>query len=119
VNGEIRVELDVFSGRPNPAWTLAPAEARELAAMIQRLRPIATRRAAIAGLGYRGFIVARIGTNGAARAWLRIGGGVVEVTEGATSSACADDGQVEGWLLDQARAHGYDALVPRTSTRES
>ena len=50
------VELDAFSGRPNPRWTLAEARAAALARLISSLSP-ATGAASLRapGLGYRGF----------------------------------------------------------------
>jgi hypothetical protein len=53
----ITVELDIFSGRPNPQWTLTPKEESEL---IERViaEPSLTRAPESAGgLGYRGFTV--------------------------------------------------------------
>ena len=58
---DVRVEADLFSGRPNPAWTLSSGEATELA---RRLEKVEARRgepapvgAAGPGLGYRGLVV--------------------------------------------------------------
>lgn len=48
------VELDIFSGRPNPAWELGPGEREELDALVARLSP-SSDRAPELGLGYRGF----------------------------------------------------------------
>lgn len=53
-----RIELDIYSGRQNPSWTLDEKEGAEL---IERLRGepalIAPVNNAKLGLGYRGFIV--------------------------------------------------------------
>ena len=50
------VELDAFSGRPNPRWQLSEGEAAELARLIAGLEPAAgTRSPAPPALGYRGF----------------------------------------------------------------
>ena len=49
------IELDVFSGRPNPQWELdAPAE-RELRQLLGGLSVAPGEPAGPAGLGYRGF----------------------------------------------------------------
>lgn len=58
----MHVELDLFSGRPNPSWELTPAES---ANFLQRLRalPRAAAGQPEEGLGYRGIIVT--GTAGA------------------------------------------------------
>jgi len=52
------VELDVFSGRPNPRWTLSPAQRADL---IDQLRagtiPLLAADSGESRLGYRGFIL--------------------------------------------------------------
>jgi hypothetical protein len=62
----LEVELDVFSGVPNPTWILSP---RQEAALYERLRAdpkqisSATGQNTRLGLGYRGLIVRRIKTD--------------------------------------------------------
>jgi hypothetical protein len=62
----LEVELDVFSGVPNPTWILSP---RQEAALYERLRAdpkqisSATSLNTRLGLGYRGLIVRRIKTD--------------------------------------------------------
>jgi hypothetical protein len=54
----LRVELDVFSGRPNPAWQLdddAAAHVRDAIASLDRAE--SDRPLPAPGLGYRGFRV--------------------------------------------------------------
>jgi hypothetical protein len=51
-----RVELDIFSGRPNPTWSLSSADTATLAGMIEKLSR-AEPAVLFDGLGYRGFIV--------------------------------------------------------------
>ncbi len=54
----VRVTIDMFSGRPNPTWTLDEARAREVLRDIQsRPETIAPLDAYPAILGYRGIIV--------------------------------------------------------------
>lgn len=54
----LRIELDIFSGRPNPSWILSPKEERELVDRVKAdpslMLPVT---AATGGLGYRGYIV--------------------------------------------------------------
>ncbi|MFI7419574.1 hypothetical protein [Nonomuraea sp. NPDC049684] len=56
----LEVELDIFSGMPNPTWTLTYEEEGELTERIravpQQVSPLHTSGEAF-GLGYRGFIV--------------------------------------------------------------
>jgi hypothetical protein len=49
------VELDIFSGRPNPRWELSPPEVRSLRSLQRFLRPTSTAPFEPPGLGYRGF----------------------------------------------------------------
>jgi hypothetical protein len=52
----VRIEADVYSGRPNPNWTLSAAQSETL---IRRLRALPTASGGTQrdGLGYRGMIV--------------------------------------------------------------
>ena len=52
------VELDVFSGRPNPRWTLDEDSAASLRELLSRLTVAAGPPPPQPGLGYRGFLVA-------------------------------------------------------------
>lgn len=56
-DAQMQVELDMFSGRPNPQWNLTPEENAELNRLLQTLPKDKTGKASIPGLGYRGFIV--------------------------------------------------------------
>jgi len=56
------VELDVFSGRPNPRWQLSDAEAARLVELIATLDPAAAAPPAPPGLGYRGFRIPGVAT---------------------------------------------------------
>lgn len=52
----MRVELDVFSGRPNPRWVLDEQQSRELTRLQARLTSTSTVTPDAPGLGYRGFV---------------------------------------------------------------
>lgn len=52
----MRVELDIFSGRPNPSWELSVDEAAELSRRLAALIKTETRPDE-GGLGYRGFVI--------------------------------------------------------------
>lgn len=61
------VELDIFSGRPNPRWTLDATEERELLARISdRTVPMVSASTTDGYLGYRGFVVVATGNTAAA-----------------------------------------------------
>src|SRR4051794_13432217 len=51
----MRVELDIFSGRPNPRWELGEQEAVDLTQAESRLKLSRMRPPEPPGLGYRGF----------------------------------------------------------------
>jgi hypothetical protein len=53
----MRVELDVFSGRPNPHWDLTPQEAVEFCRLFQGLPEGKVDPPTDQGLGYRGLTV--------------------------------------------------------------
>jgi len=50
------VELDVFSGRPNPRWELDEQRSQELRQLERRLTPAGQAAPEPPGLGYRGFV---------------------------------------------------------------
>lgn len=94
----IRVELDVFSGRPNPSWMLSSEEARAIRRLLveaeARPLPASAPPRAEPGLGYRGFRLAE-GSGAEAPTW-RVGGGEVETG----GRRLADpQGGLEGFLL--------------------
>lgn len=103
------VELDVFSGRPNPGWSLAAEEAKDLLSRISRLAPNGGGQSP-AGLGYRGFIVYRTIT-GPPQRWLHVGRGVVSIAENTQVRQCRDTEGIEEWLRQQAIARGYSGLI--------
>lgn len=100
----MKVELDVFSGRPNPSWTLSPEEADELARRLEDLRSL-DQVPVEPGLGYRGFLLSSPGRE------IRVYQGGVTVTEGGTTRRYADVSQIERWLTEQARQRGYGSFV--------
>ncbi|MBU8896743.1 hypothetical protein DRW03_16675 [Corallococcus sp. H22C18031201] len=69
----VTVELDIFSGRPNPRWTLSRKEANALAERV-RADPslLLPMDADTGGLGYRGFILT-VQDTPAAEGWMRAG----------------------------------------------
>ena len=107
----MRIELDVFSGRPNPEWTLTAAEAAELEAMTASLPVAAALPPPFDGLGYRG-IVAR---NPADPGWSLVAfRDTVRVLTPEGSEVRADpDATVERWLLGTAGGAVDPALLAR------
>lgn len=97
------VELDIFSGMPNPTWTLTTAEADTFLKQVDALPPTSGKQLS-GNLGYRGFIVQC--TKGAEMQIIRIQTGIVHISKGATVAYALDENrQLERWLLNTARRH--------------
>ncbi|MCF3119126.1 MULTISPECIES: hypothetical protein [Streptomyces] len=73
------VEIDLYSGRPNPAFGLAPEAAHELMCRIAALPPAPAGAAPPQGLGYRGLRIT--GDPGADVVEIVVAGGVVVVRD--------------------------------------
>lgn len=100
------VELDVFSGRPNPQWTLTEQEAGRVEEMLRDLPPAEPGRAAMEpGLGYRGFLV----RSGARR--IHAGSGVVHFDEGGSGHSRQDAKGLETYLRQLAKERGFGELT--------
>lgn len=104
------IELDIFSGRPNPAWTLTSDEGAALARLVANLPPAAAP--ADVALGYRGFIVTEDSTVGGAGG-MRVFAGTVAVG----GRHFKDVHGAERWLFDNARSHGHGQLVDAVAPR--
>ena len=109
------VTLDVFSGRPNPTWTLTAAQTGELRALLDAL-PDATCKSLALNLGYRGFVV-ELGQSPllSNEYRLRVAGGQVRWGDPWTPDAakpCASDveGRVARFLLESGREQLDDGL---------
>jgi hypothetical protein len=102
----MRVELDIFSGRPNPAWELTEAESAEF---LRRFRALPGAPAGQAvpdegKLGYRGLIVT--GDGGIESfASIVVAGGVALGRKPSGSQVYLDkDQSLERWLVSAGRA---------------
>ena len=97
------VELDIFSGMPNPTWTLVGSEAETF---VKRVAALAHAPASEleGNLGYRGFIVQC--TTGANAQVIRIQAGVVQIVHGGATLYARDESRsVERWLLGTGKAY--------------
>ena len=101
----VTVELDVYSGRPNPTWTLTAQEVAELTLRLQKLATLPTVPS-VGNLGYRGFLLHNPGNAPGIGAEVRVYNGVVIITDQGRTSAYKDSHALEQWLIEQARAHG-------------
>ena len=101
------IELDVYSGRPNPNWTLSKSEAQIVNGMIEGLPVVSADPQP--GLGYRGFIISSVGAHSKK---ITVGNGFVSIAnEGGATLHYRDNTGLERRLIDGAVAHGYGELL--------
>ena len=97
------VELDIFSGMPNPTWSLTNAEADSFVKQLAAL-PRTSARELAGNLGYRGFVVHV--TQEADTEVIRVQSGNVHISQRATNVYLYDEGRkLERWLLNTGRPH--------------
>ncbi|KMO29930.1 hypothetical protein VQ02_28910 [Methylobacterium variabile] len=99
----VDVEVDLYSGRPNPRFPLSPAAAAELERRLDALPPAAAGAATRDGLGYRGLRVAP----GGRFADVFVSAGVVELRDraGRTLSRADPGRRLERWLIEDGAGH--------------
>jgi len=100
---EVEVELDIFSGRSNPRWTLAADRAQALTALIEQGSAAEWREPP--GLGYRGFVLTTEDSR------TRLYRGVLAISRGDRTVYRGDAQALEELLLQQAREHGYGEVL--------
>jgi hypothetical protein len=94
----VEVELDVFSGNPNPVWILSEADGVIFLKKLAML-PQASATELHDDLGYRGFIVEVI--NETEASLIRIQNGTVQLSQNDTNVYYSDqDRHLERWLLN-------------------
>lgn len=98
----VAVELDIFSGRPNPSWILDQQDGAELNRRIAGL-PASDREVQPPGLGYRGFLITGLPDTNTCRVY----GGVIACTDASGEVRHDDTRHAEQWLLDQAKQRGW------------
>jgi hypothetical protein len=102
---DVTVELDAYSGLPNPEWILTPEEAGELSDLLRELPEAAVPPPRTDRLGYRGFRISNPGGEGGIPERLYIAaGGAVQIEGSAGGEVLKDAREVEVWLLELARA---------------
>ena len=103
---QIAVELDAFSGRPNPTWTLPPELARTVSDALSDSRSDAPALAVPGNLGYRGFIIRHEGQE------VRVYKGRLLFNDGGRARTVFDAQGVEALLAADARERGFADVVP-------
>ena len=102
------VELDIFSGMPNPTWALTSADADNFVKQLKKL-PSTSASELSGNLGYRGFIVQC--TKGAETQVIRIQTGIVHISKGVTVAYALDENRhLERWLLSTGKPYLNDEL---------
>jgi hypothetical protein len=107
---KISIELDVFSGRPNPSWELNPSESGELLKELSPLPEVDKNKAEFFdGLGYRGFIISVQAADKATSspAIYRIYKGFILSDD----KIFSDKNSVEKKLMEQGRKKGFGDLI--------
>jgi hypothetical protein len=105
----VEVELDIFSGMPNPTWVLTGAEAASFLQKLAELPPASPTKLS-GNLGYRGLIVQV--TQGADTQLIHIQNGTVHIAKGAIDFYTRDDNRkMERWLVNTGKAHLKNELL--------
>jgi hypothetical protein len=100
----MEIELDAFSGRPNPTWVASPEQAASVSRALTSLRD-APAPPEPGHLGYRGFIIRQRGMQA------RVYGGHVSVTTDDTSRTFADSAGLEQLLIADANQRGFAGVI--------
>ncbi len=108
--GKAVVELDVYSGRPNPVWRLSAEQTGTVLGMLHALAP-APLRATPDGLGYRGVLVTVADPATGAPLRAKVFDGLVRTGTEADGTYLADPGRrVEQFLVETGRSHIDESL---------
>jgi hypothetical protein len=93
------VELEIYSGKPNPNWSLSKEMILDLLQRLRALEPSGTAPVEFDGLGYRG-VRASLEDNSRLTASLIVSRGAVTILRDSHQSWYRDDGrQLELWLV--------------------
>jgi len=107
----MQVELDIFSGRPNPRWNLNPAQQAAFQAALDALPISGTAAPENDGLGYRGFLVTDPANPGRR---IRAYAGCVTLSDGSRIEVRKDEAKtIEHWLLDSGAPYLDSAVRQR------
>jgi hypothetical protein len=110
----MQIELDAFSGRPNPRWELTRAQETEFQKRLHALKKSRASAVVGDGLGYRGFVVRPNGQPVNGYDQVRLYRGTVVVRRGDHSETYSDPERgLERWLLDSARGHVDESALRR------
>lgn len=107
----VQVEVDVYSGRPNPRWELSTEQAEEFLKMVRALPKREGDSAIAEGLGYRGLKVTWSRLSQDSDTEIMLSRGIVLIKEESRSQQFADkDRALERWLLHTGKGKLEDKL---------
>jgi hypothetical protein len=96
----MQVEIDIFSGRPNPHWNLTPSEINDFSGFLKVLPKITEKASVQDGLGYRGLILTELSKNNQNYSMFSISNGLVEVRKHGYTERFLDKGRkLERWVF--------------------
>jgi hypothetical protein len=101
----LSVEADLFSGRPNPTWQLAPNDIQALQDGLASLPLRGIPATTFDGLGYRGFIVRMIDDPQRDTLTIHIYHDIVRIERGGTTTVYEDVTRGVERLLMQSASH--------------
>jgi hypothetical protein len=101
MSARVEVELDIFSGNPNPVWILSEADGVLFLKKLAML-PQASAKELHDDLGYRGFIVEV--TNETEGCLVRVQNGTIQLSQNDTNVYYRDQNRhLERWLLNSGK----------------
>ena len=114
--GIMQVELDVYSGRPNPQWNLTSQEATEFVKRFKALTRDQGASSAVEGLGYRGLIVTKFNENIEGYDQVALYNGLVVAKQNNQSKRFTDQNRkLERWLFQTGKGRLDQALYDQIS----
>jgi hypothetical protein len=114
--GRMQVELDAFSGRPNPHWDLTSQEAKEFISRFQALPQQQGKSSFEEGLGYRGLMVTQPNEDIEGYNEIQIANGLVVAKQNSQSKQFTDHNRsLERWLFQTGKGRLDEALYKQIS----
>jgi len=115
---KVSVDLDIFSGLPNPQWFLSSTEAKEFYTILSSLPKLEHIPPATPSLGFRGVII----RNEADSSYVIYKGYVWSLAAGTTTIQQDADQVLRAWLLKTSQAHLpadlYELLVKESEPKQ-
>ncbi|MEG4092531.1 hypothetical protein [Microcoleus sp. Pol12B4] len=113
---KMQVEVDMFSGRPNPHWELTVQESQQFTQRLQSLSTHQGEGAVNEGLGYRGLIVRESGEEVEGDREIVISNGLIVARRKGKSQQFTDKNRtLEKWLIQTGEGRLDDKLYHQIS----